>query len=102
MSHPTEIEPVRKGLEGVVADETAISDVDGQRCQLIYRGYTLDELVGRATYEEVSYLLMHGALPNRSELAAWTSQLDAQRALDPPVAALLPALPHRADPMALL
>jgi len=102
MSSPTEIEPVRKGLEGVVAGETAISDVDGQRCQLIYRGYALDELVGRATYEEVSYLLLHGTLPNRSELTAWTSQLDAQRALDPPVAALLPSLPHRADPMALL
>jgi len=102
MSSPLETEPVRKGLEGVVAGETAISDVDGQRCQLIYRGYALDELVGRATYEQVGYLLLHGALPTRGELAAWTSQLDAQRALDPPVAALLPILPHRADPMALL
>ena len=51
---------VQKGLEGVVAGETAVSDVDGQRCQLIYRGYHLDELVGKASYEEVSHLLLFG------------------------------------------
>ena len=39
-----------KGLEGIGVDETAISDVDGQQCQLIYRGYNLDELVGKASY----------------------------------------------------
>ena len=95
-------EPIRKGLEGVVAGETAISDVDGQRCQLVYRGYQLDELIGRATYEEVSFLLLHGALPTRSQLAGWTRQLQANRALDRPVADLLTTLPRQSDPMALL
>ena len=93
---------VHKGLEGVVADETAISDVDGQGCQLIYRGYHLDELVGKATYEEVSYLLLFGALPTRSQLQDWTGQLDANRALAPKLVTLLQALPTDANPMALL
>jgi len=93
---------VHKGLEGVVAGETAISDVDGQRCQLIYRGYHLDELVGKATYEEVSYLLLFGALPTRSQLKEWTDQLEASRSLEPQVLALLQSLPATANPMALL
>ena len=93
---------IRKGLEGVVAGETSISDVDGQRCQLIYRGYNIDELVGKATYEEVSYLLIHGVLPLRSQLAEWTEQLASHRTLEPKEASLLQALPGRAEPMALL
>lgn len=93
---------VQKGLEGVVAGETAISDVDGQRCQLIYRGYPLDELAGRASYEEVSYLLLNGTLPTRAQLTDWTAQLAAARPLEPKVLALLQALPPQANPMALL
>ena len=93
---------VRKGLEGVVAGETAISDVDGQRCQLIYRGYAIDELAGKATYEEVSYLLLFGQLPATRPLADWTAQLAASRALEPELLALLQAFPPQADPMALL
>jgi citrate synthase len=93
---------LHKGLEGVLAGETSISDVDGHRCQLIYRGYHIDELVGRATYEEVSYLLLNGALPTRRQLADWTAQLVAARPLDPAVLSLLQALPTQANPMALL
>ncbi len=102
MNPTAQSEPTRKGLEGVVAGETAISDVDGQRCQLIYRGYPIDELVGRATYEEVSYLLLHGSLPTRSQLADWARQLDASRPLESQILSLLQALPPQADPMALL
>ncbi len=102
MSDTASSATVRKGLEGVVAGETAISDVDGQRCQLIYRGYHIDELAGKATYEEVSHLLLFGALPTRSQLAEWTSQLLAARPLPPPVAALLQSLPANAMPMAAL
>jgi citrate synthase len=93
---------VRKGLEGVVASQTSIGEVDGTRCQLIYRGYLIDELVGRATYEELSYLLLHGSLPTRTQLADWTRSLESQRDLPREVAALLGSLPARADPMALL
>ncbi len=93
---------ISKGLEGVVVDETAISDVDGQRCRLIYRGYHIDELVGRATYEEVSYVLLNGTLPTRSQLVSWTHQLDQARTLEPQVLAALQAMPRTADPMAML
>ncbi|MBI4597618.1 MAG: malate dehydrogenase [Candidatus Omnitrophica bacterium] len=99
---PTAAPIIAKGLEGVVAGETAISDVDGQRCQLVYRGYNIDELIGKTTYEEVSYLLLFGALPTRSQLADWTKQLDSSRALEPQVLACLQSLPYRADPMGLL
>ena len=93
---------VRKGLEGVVAGDTAISDVDGQLCQLIYRGYRLEELAGRTTYEEISYLLLQGSLPTRSQLTAWTQELQAARPLEPQLTALLQALPRAANPMAAL
>ena len=93
---------VRRGLEGVVAGDTAISDVDGQRCQLIYRGYPIGELAGRATYEEVSFLLLEGTLPTRAQLAEWTARLAAGRALEPPLLSLLQSLPRHAEPMALL
>ena len=102
MDSPTQPTTVRKGLEGVVAGETSISDVDGKNCQLIYRGYNIDELVGKATYEEVSYLLFHNRLPTKSQLDYWVQQLSAARTLEPPIVALLQALPRTADPMALL
>lgn len=97
-----QFEPIRKGLEGVVAGETAISDVDGQRCQLIYRGYAIDELAGKTTYEEVSYLLLFGSLPTRSQLTEWTRQLEGSRTLEPEIVSLLQTFPRDADPMALL
>ena len=56
------------GLEGIVVAQTALSDVDGQQGRLTIRGYELEELAGRATFEEVAYLLWHGKLPNRGEL----------------------------------
>ncbi|MBI3321948.1 MAG: citrate synthase [Candidatus Omnitrophica bacterium] len=94
--------PIRKGLEGVIAGATAISDVDGQQCRLIYRGYAIEELAGKATYEEVSYLLLHDALPTRSQLADWTARLESSRALEPHTVSLLQASPRTADPMAIL
>ncbi len=93
---------VKKGLEGVVAAETRVGEVDGQQCQLIYRGYNIDELVGRASYEEVSHLLLNDTLPTRAQLAAWTRQLDTHRTIASPVLALLQDLPPRTGPMALL
>ena len=99
---PAQPVEIHRGLEGIVAGETAISDVDGQRCQLIYRGYHIDELVGKATYEEVSYLLLNGSLPTPAQLTEWTKQLNAARALEPPLVSLLQACPRQADPMAIL
>ncbi len=101
MADHTTSAPVRKGLEGVVASETALSDVDGARCQLSYRGYAIGELVGKASYEEVSYLLLFGRLPMTVELERWTSELTSRRVLDPQVLSLMQALPF-GNPMAYL
>lgn len=100
--HPPQAVRVHKGLEGVVAAETRISKVDGTMCRLIYRGYEIGELVGRATYEEVSYLLLRGALPTHQQLAEWIQELDSHRVLEAPVLTALQSLPADANAMALL
>jgi citrate synthase len=92
---------VHKGLEGVIASETQISDVDGTRCQLIYRGYSIDELAGHATYEEVSYLLLYGHLPTAQELTAWSRELASRRALEPQILQAMQHIPF-GNPMAYL
>jgi citrate synthase len=90
---------VAKGLEGIVANTTAISDVRGDIGQLIYAGYDINELAGRVTFEEVIHLLWHGELPNTAQLEALTSKLRAQRSLPEAVVAFLKTVPHSACPM---
>src|SRR3989475_11029515 len=66
-----EVAEFSPGLEGVVAAETAVSEVDGANGRLIYRGgYLIEDLVPVATYEEVAYLLWHRELPTEKELEA--------------------------------
>ena len=62
---------VARGLEGVVANSTRLSDVVGDKGQLIYCGYDINELAGKVSYKEVIYLLWKGKLPNRRELDAF-------------------------------
>src|SRR5690242_15618824 len=88
-----------KGLEGVVIGTTAISRVDGANGRLIYRGYEIAELAGKATYEEVCHLLWAGHLPSRQELDALDKKMRAQRAISAPVLAALRALPSTTHPM---
>lgn len=71
----------RPGLEGVIAAETRLSHVDGQRGELVIAGFPLEELAGRATFEEVVYLLWNGELPTVDELTLFTADLRAQRQL---------------------
>ncbi|MEA2643076.1 MAG: citrate synthase, partial [Chloroflexota bacterium] len=70
------------GLEGVVAAETSISEVDGANGRLIYRGgYLIEDLAPATTFEEVAYLLWHGELPTKVELDALKHQMSACRNL---------------------
>jgi citrate synthase len=94
----TDIE-VRKGLAGVYADTTAISKVNPETNSLTYRGYPVQELARRCSFEEVAYLLWHGELPTREQLAAQNQAERAQRTLDPLIAATLIGLPLTAHPM---
>ena len=59
---------VAKGLEGVIANESRLSEVDGANGKLCYLGYTIDDLVANCTFEEVMYLLYKSKLPNQSEI----------------------------------
>ncbi len=87
-----------KGLEGVVVASTQISHVFGEEGRLVYRGYEIAQLAGKASYEEVCYLLWNGKLPTRRELDEMNSAMRAQRAL-PDNGALLRLLPANTDPM---
>ena len=64
----TEGSQLIRGLEGVVAAETRLCDLDGKNGRLAYGGYDIDELARKATFEEVAYLLWHGELPTRVQL----------------------------------
>jgi citrate synthase len=88
-----------RGLEGVVANSTALSDVLGDKGQLIYCGYDINELVGEVTYKEVIYLLWHKKLPNRQELDAFLHELRSERELPGPVVEFLKTAPKDANPM---
>lgn len=91
-----------KGLEGVIANESALSNVEGAEGRLSYLGYSIDELVEHCSFEEVTYLLHHGRLPNRAELAQMESELRAQRSLPQQLLDLLKALPQDSNPMDVL
>lgn len=88
-----------RGLEGVIANSTRLSDVIGDKGQLIYCGYDINELAGKVSYEEVVYLLWNNKLPNRSELERCTEALRAQRELPEGVVDFLKSAPKDAAPM---
>jgi len=70
-----------KGLEGIVVAQTTISHVFGAEGKLVYRGYNINELAGKASYEEVAYLLWNGHLPTQSELDAMNAKMRPMRKL---------------------
>jgi len=67
-----------KGLDGVVVASTAISHVFGNEGRLVYRGYDIGQLAGKATFEEVCFLLWKGHLPNQVELDGLRTTMSAQ------------------------
>src|SRR5438552_9950800 len=72
---------MQAGVEGVVAAETQISGVDGEAGELVIRGFPVEEIAERATFEEVVYLLWNGILPDLSELSEFREELAAHRGL---------------------
>ena len=88
------------GLEGVIAAETRLSSVDGEAGELIIAGFPVEELAGRASFEETVYLLWHDALPDPGQLAAFRKELAGRRMLAPATLDLLrAAAAERADTM---
>ncbi len=91
-----------KGLEGIVAARTHLSDVRGDVGQLIYCGYDINELAGKVSYEEVVYLLFHNCLPDKTELAELKATLAGFRELPQGVIDLVTRMPKHTAPMHVL
>ena len=96
MAATTEIE---RGLEGVVIAKSAITFIDGERGILRYRGIDINELAAKSNFEETTYLLWNGNLPNKSQLSEFKRQLAAHRPLPAEVLKLLRGIPKGAIPM---
>jgi citrate synthase len=77
------------GLDGVVAATTKLSEVDGERGELVIGGYPVGELAARATFEETTWLLWHGELPAADDLVRFRADLAAHRELPPAIITLL-------------
>ena len=91
-----------KGLEGVVATNSKICYIDGDRGVLAYRGIDIHELADHSTFEETCYLLWFGKLPNRQELHELHERLAQERKLDASIIAMLRNAPGHALPMDVL
>lgn len=86
-------------LSGTAAGNTAICTVGRTGNDLHYRGYDILDFADQAEFEEIAYLIIHGALPNAAELKAYKAKLKSLRGLPQPVKAALEALPPSAHPM---
>ena len=91
-----------KGLEGIVAANSGICFIDGEAGVLSYRGVDIHELAENSTFEETTYLLWNGRLPNRQALAEFGRQLALARELDARILDRLQNIPETAAPMEVL
>jgi 2-methylcitrate synthase/citrate synthase II len=98
---PEEYHP---GLEGVIASETAIANIEGKDGAggLEYRGYPIEEMAGNVSYEETAFLLLHGDLPNRQQLREFDARLRSCRAIPAPLIELYSQIPRHVHPMEVL
>ena len=98
----TEGSQLIRGLEGVVAAETRLCDLDGRNGRLAYGGYGIDELARQATFEEVAYLLWYGELPSRTQLDRFQAELAAARGIPDVLIRAFALMPRETDPMRVL
>src|SRR5689334_5864996 len=89
-------------LSGVPAGNTALCTVGLTGNDLNYRGYDILEIAETCDFEEIAYLLIHGKLPNRAELATYRAKLKNLRGLPAPVRTVLESLPPGTHPMDVL
>ena len=90
------------GLAGVTAGETHLCTVGKEGAGLTYRGYDIYDLADNASFEEVAYLLLHGALPTQAELDAYIQKIKANRGLPEALKTVLEMVPAGAHPMDVL
>ena len=87
------------GLRGQVAGNTALSTVGKTGKGLTYRGYAIEELAEKASFEEVAYMLLYGSLPTQSEYDAYSTKLKSFRSLPEALKEVLERIPQTAHPM---
>lgn len=98
----SEANVAKAGLEGVVAAQSSISDVNGEEGKLIYVGYDIHDLAKHATFEEVIFLLWNGKLPTAAELDQLKSQINSETRLPAEIIELISSIPKSANPMDML
>ena len=90
------------GLRGVAAASSSISDVNGEKGELIYQGYNIHDLARHSTFEEVVFLLWNKQLPSRSELSELEKSLRQEYGLPAEIISLMKQFPREADPIDVL
>jgi 2-methylcitrate synthase len=90
---------IKKGLVGVIADETKVSEVMPDINSLTYRGYAVQDLAEACAFEEVAYLLLNGELPNKSELAKFQEEERSNREISSNLKKVIQNYPKNAHPM---
>tara|TARA_Y100000389_G_scaffold203150_1_gene250650 strand:+ start:5411 stop:6586 length:1176 start_codon:yes stop_codon:yes gene_type:complete len=90
------------GLVGIIATESSVSNINGEKGILSYRGYSIEELAKKSTFEETSYLLLFGELPTSSQLDEFTSKVTKYRKLPDALITILKSLPKETKPMDVL
>lgn len=90
---------VKRGLEGVVADTSAVSKVMPEINSLVYRGYPVQDLAENCRFEEVAYLLLNNDLPNKKQLAEFESKERSLRNLSNDLLEVIKRFPKQAHPM---
>jgi len=92
-------EEIKKGLLGVVVDETTISQVMPDINSLTYRGYAVQDLCEKCSFEEVAYLILNKELPNKSQLNKFKKQLEKNRNITKNLREIIKHMPKKSHPM---
>ena len=90
---------VKKGLLGIVVDETAVSQVMPDINSLIYRGYAVQDLCEKCSFEEVAYLILNKELPNKTQLNKFKKQLEKNRNITINLRDIIKHMPKKSHPM---
>ena len=90
---------IKKGLLGIIVDETTISQVMPEINSLTYRGYTVQELCDKCCFEEVAYLVLNGELPNKKKLKKFIKEERSNRKLSRQILKDIQKMPKKAHPM---
>ena len=93
------IDDIKKGLLGIVVDETTISQVMPDINSLTYRGYAVQDLCEKCSFEEVAYLILNKELPNKNQLKKFKNDLEINRNISKNLNAIIKHMPKKAHPM---